>query len=277
MKKKHQLVVFENGSASLANPETGEAMHSSIGAWEEANALYINQSQLASRLSRPNSSPLVIYDLGLGIAANALAALHCQKVGTTLQIISFENDLGGITTALSYPERFPLLAPFREIVEELLKNRKVIRPCFSWELREGDFLKQDLSLDSPEIVFFDFYSPKSASTLWSLEVFNRLRVLMEKKSALDPLIITYSAATPVRTAMLLAGFYVGVGKATSIKSETTIASLKKSDLETPLPHVWLEKLSRSDRFSPFGNESATREQILEQIKAHPQFADLIGH
>lgn len=270
-KNKHEVVLFENGSASLASPEHGEAMHSSIGPWEEALTIYVGQSDLAKRAGRGDGKPIVIYDLGLGIAANAIAALRDQKVRLTVWLVSFENDLGGLKTALANPARFPFLAPHLDLLRELLERRIVERENFRWELREGDFLEQDLSADAPELVYFDFYSPKSGSALWSIDVFRKLREAMEKRRAFKPLLLTYSAATPVRAGLLLAGFFVGKGVSTTAKSETTIAALEMDALSSPLDCEWLKKLERSDRFAPFGMEGHSRAEIISRIRSLPQF------
>ena len=39
--------------------------------------------------------------------------------------------------------------------------------------------------------------------------------------------MTYSAATPTRVTLLLAGFYVGSGVSTGMKGETTVAATRR--------------------------------------------------
>lgn len=276
MKINHELVVFENGEISLKDLALGETMHSKIGPWDEANAIYVEQSGLATRLeSQDESAPsLVLFDVGLGLAANSLAALECRnrlvqtgKKVRKLRIISFENDLSGLRLALNHRDQFPFFSGFEGILEELLsqgfwksKDQEV-----GWELREGDFQKwveegfgEKLS---PEIIFYDFYSPKSQPQLWKVEYFKALR----KIAAPDAVLVTYSVATSVRVAMVLGGFILGQGIRTPAKLETTVAAIRVEVLAQPLGEEWLEKLRRSPKILPFGFREEDREKIIHEV------------
>ncbi|HOI90103.1 MAG TPA: tRNA guanosine(34) transglycosylase Tgt [Candidatus Rifleibacterium sp.] len=76
------------GFASIKQISSGEIMHSVNPPAEEANRLYVEQSGLAQRLLKNsqanNTEDLVIWDVGLGAASNAMAAVRC-----------FENVLEG--------------------------------------------------------------------------------------------------------------------------------------------------------------------------------------
>jgi len=67
------------GFYSIRQISSGEIMHSVSAPSEEANKLYIEQSALAARLIEAgnNAGELVIWDVGLGAATNAMAALYC--------------------------------------------------------------------------------------------------------------------------------------------------------------------------------------------------------
>jgi queuine tRNA-ribosyltransferase len=87
---------------------------------------------------------------------------------------------------------------------------------------------------------------------------------------------TYSAATPTRSALLLAGFAVGMGNSTGHRAQTTVAALHPSDLREPLGARWLARLSRSTAPFPADvpQEAAARAEALRQIAQCPQFAPL---
>lgn len=274
MKKTHDLIVFDNQSTSLRHLATGEAMHSSIGAWAEANILYVEQSGLAKRLAGAECGPLVLYDIGMGVAANAVAALECRKaVGPTarpLRIVSFENDLTGLSLALEHLPQFSYLAPWAEILKELLQTRRWRSPDgkVDWTLVEGDFLARPILAPGPEVIFYDFYSPKSSPELWTEASFGKLIQAARDMKRCD--LYTYSASTSARVALLLSGFFVGKGLTTNAKSETTVASLRLKDLAHPLAESFLKKLRRSDRITPAGC-ALSREEILDRVLRHPQF------
>lgn len=73
------------GFASIKQISSGEIMHSVNPPAEEANRLYVEQSGLAQRLLKNsqanNTEDLVVWDVGLGAASNAMAAVRCfEKV-----------------------------------------------------------------------------------------------------------------------------------------------------------------------------------------------------
>src|SRR6267142_831994 len=73
------------GFASIRQISSGEIMHSRTPPMEEARSLYIEQSNLAARVrlcandNPKRIAPLIIWDVGLGAAANAMAAIQCYE------------------------------------------------------------------------------------------------------------------------------------------------------------------------------------------------------
>src|SRR3954470_1803869 len=95
----YEIVTTSAGAISIRDNSVNEIMHNPVGPWVEANALYIDQSKLEERLrDQPSVSEFVIFDVGLGAAANAIAALSRHRrlansgklSGTKLKIVSYE-------------------------------------------------------------------------------------------------------------------------------------------------------------------------------------------
>lgn len=265
--KTHELCIFddgENDSVSVRNTGLNEAMHSSIGPETEARIVYVDGSDFPARLERGfDNDPLVIYDLGLGIAANPIVAL--ERIGDSprrpIEIHSFENDLSGLKLALENRDHFPFLWRWHEPLSVLLRDGLWVSGSGKtrWELHLGDFRATALPRSRPELIYFDFYSPRSQPELWTERVFSSLRGHCREEAVL----LTYSSATAVRSALLLAGFFVGKGAQTSAKFETTIGAPLRTSLIRPLGPEFLEKLGRS------AHPSAGA--WLKQLQTHPQF------
>ena len=260
---KYQIEAFAHNQNSIRDLEAGEQMHSSIGPWTEANLVYIQPSHLKERLLTPALSeahiPLVIYDVGLGIAANALAAIDVFlniQPSRDLHLISFENKISGIQFALEHIDDFPFLKTYEHLVLSLIQDRKMTLAqggrTLHWELREGDFREQLSSCSPAEIIFYDFYSPKTCPELWGYQTFKLLFESTKKRrdDHRETTLYTYCSSTAARAAMMLAGFYVGHGPATPSKRETTIASTFIENLNRPLDLRWLEKWHRSAKPLP---------------------------
>jgi queuine tRNA-ribosyltransferase len=73
------VVDSPEGFSSIRHVDSGEVMHSVNRPDDEANQLYIEQSFLERRLvaSPAAAEELVIWDVGLGAATNAMAVLRC--------------------------------------------------------------------------------------------------------------------------------------------------------------------------------------------------------
>ena len=117
-----------HGFYSIRQISSGEIMHSVSAPSEEANQLYIEQSALAARLSTGTSKELVIWDVGLGAASNAMAAIHCferchggnNRAGLRpLRLLSFEQDLDPLTPRRQTCRLLPAPAPQRAVEDSL--------------------------------------------------------------------------------------------------------------------------------------------------------------
>jgi queuine tRNA-ribosyltransferase len=268
------------GFSSILHIDSGEIMHSRTPPMEEARNLYIEQSRLADRLREETAEPLVIWDVGLGAAANAMAAIECferladEGPVRPMHIVSFENDLDSLRLALKNNDRFPYLrhgGPASLLKEARWRSKR--HEGLSWELHEGDFTVLLRAATPPDLVFYDMFSGKTCAPAWTEEVFRAmLSVCVER----DVELFTYTCSTASRVAMLGAGWGVARGRNAGDKEETTIAFTRlemalqrKRDV---LGAEWLKKWNRSAAKFPAGLDAEQRERFEVSIRALPQFA-----
>ncbi|HKB91295.1 MAG TPA: tRNA guanosine(34) transglycosylase Tgt [Opitutaceae bacterium] len=281
----YEIHTSTQGFSSIRQISSGEVMHSVNRPSDEANKLYIEQSCLASRLlkSESQTDELVIWDVGLGAASNAMAALQCfescyaekgQVALRPLRLVSFECDLDPLTLATRDAGRFPHLrhgAPF-----QILETGKWAHASglFQWELLKGDFLSFIEAAKIPDLIYYDPFSFKTDSLLWTPEVFSRIFKHCLPTSAE---LYTYSASTAVRVALLSAGFFVGEGAGTGPKADTTVAFTRASGADghplSPrlLGEEWLARWKRSTSKSPATLSAEERIRFEHGIESHPQF------
>ena len=282
----HELTKNRNGTTSLRELKSGEVMHSSVGPREEATLLYIEQSKIKQHLlASPGSGsePLILWDVGLGAATNALAALQCRReaapqtnlTARALHVLSFENDISGLRLALENAQDFPFFDGLQDAVASLLANGSWNdeKGGLHWQLFNGEFHDHAPACPAPELIFFDFYSPKTVPHLWNVATFELLYGACTPRLAqgLGSTLYTYSASTRVRVALLLAGFYVGFGHNTGAKNDTTVAATRLKDLERPLDARWLERLQRSHEPFPHGWVGSDRAALYARVLEHDQF------
>lgn len=276
-----EIVTTTAGAVSIRNKCVNEIMHNPIGPWREANALYVDQSGLRARLREKPGEEFVLFDVGLGAASNAVAAIHATlSCGTTanrslLRIVSFENNLELLEFTLLHARVFDHLVGFEDALTQILSKHHWTSSCGSiiWDLRAGDFLQ--LIESEPfvaDLIFFDPYSPSVNQDMWTLDSFTKLRTrCWPANSKRSTQLFTYSVSTPVRTAMLLGGFYVGYGLPTGLKEETTQAATDLEVLKSPLSLPWFGRWQRSHKQLPYDFEKYNQADLMESIRTHQQF------
>jgi queuine tRNA-ribosyltransferase len=204
-------------------------------------------------------------------AIGAAEALPAGQLQRRLQLVSFENDLDSLRLALRHTQWFKHLRHAAPI--QLLTGNQWLSATgdIEWLLLPGDFSQRKHDAPAPDIVFFDPFSYKTDSALWTLQAFRELAQLCQDKATE---LFTYSYSTSVRAALLASGFFVARGCATGPKLETTIAL---SPLTIASPHgrellgtEWLLKWRRSDAQAPMGAVDAD-ETWREAVTMHPQF------
>ena len=314
----YRLVRLRNGACSVRSLAEDETFHPGIGPAAEAEALYVRQLHLLERVQASNDE-FVIWDVGLGAAANALTAVRVlqenlagssaaaqeSRAPKKIRLISFDQTCAAAAFALEHVSDLGYLAGFESVLADLMKAgtaRCAVRtpqrgvPTESatvnfsagplqieWSLRLGDFppllanseLKTHNSeLLPPHAILFDPHSPKKNPAMWTVSLFaNLFRHLdPERPCALA----TFTRSTMARVALLLGGFFVGVGHPSGLKEETTVAANRLDLLDEPLDCRWLERAKRSGSAEPL-HEPVYRQAPLsaetwEQLRQHPQFA-----
>ncbi len=280
----YELVRLANGVHSVRSLAEGETFHPVVGPVLEAEALYARQARLTERL-RESGAPFVVWDVGLGAAANVLTVLRAaQPFERPLRVFSFDHTMAPLRFALEHHEALGYIDPFQSILGTLLADgRAEFRNGahdVAWRVLEGDFPGWLANpgtageAEAPHLILYDAFSPAKNPAMWTLALFNRLHArLSPGRPCLIP---TYSRSTLLRVTLLLAGFYVGAGLATGEKEETTIASNSLIHLEAPLPRSWLARVRQSTSAEPINDGLYQQRPLSEEnwarLQRHPQFA-----
>jgi queuine tRNA-ribosyltransferase len=207
----------------------------------------------------------------LGAGSNAIAAWRVsQSLPETtrrLELVSFEQDLSFLSLAASreHASDFDLVGEAAEAARSLLREGLSETARTSWRLVLGT-LPGTLGLEataSADVVFWDPFSPKKNPSLWSVAAFTALRRRCRNMATVH----TYSGATAVRAAMLLAGFAVGLGPETGAGKQGTTGAVHAGELSAPLGRRWLERLERSSAAWPTDAPG----DALERIRKLAQF------
>ena len=270
------IVHLRNGACSIRSLAEDETFHPVIGPAIEAEALYVRQLRLPERV-QATPCEFVIWDVGLGAAANALTAIRLIRESlkgkpAQLRLISFDHTSAAAAFALEHGAELGYVAGYESALARLVKKHSVKFSDDSlqvvWTLEPGDFpawVKQfngrdalprvqadrqvcPTELPAPHAILFDPHSPKKNPAMWTVPLFTNLfrRLDPQRPCALA----TYTRSTMARVTMLLGGFFVGVGHPSGLKEETTVAANRLDLLDEPLDCIWLERAKSSHSAEP---------------------------
>jgi len=315
----YRLVRLRNGVCSVRSLAEDETFHPGIGPAMEAEALYVRQLRLPERV-RETSGEFVIWDVGLGAAANALMAIRLVREGLktlavgnrdnlrtpqrgvptlkSIRVISFDYTSAAAAFALEHGAELGYVAGYETALAELVKNHSVKFGDdllqVEWTLEPGDFPALLISarevqpspgfgatgarptqneLPAPHAILFDPYSPKKNPAMWTVPLFAGLFRQLDPQRPCA--LATFTRSTMARAALLLGGFFVGVGHPSGLKEETTVAANRPDLLDEPLDRRWLERTKRSHSAEPLGGpvyrQAPLSPETRGKLRQHLQF------
>ena len=251
------LVTVASGARSVRSLEHGETFHPVVGPMAEARGLHVAQSRLVERAGEC-ARPFVIWDVGLGAGANAVAVLEAlseMRCAARVELRSFDCTTEPLEFALRHADALAYLPRWREPAGCLLESGRAVVGNVDWHFHEGDFREfvcapreAAAAVPAPDAILYDPYSPDSNRSMWTLEHFTRLRACLDP--ARPCTLTSYSRSTSVRVTLMLAGFSVGTGGAIGEKDQTTVAATHRALLAQPLGAEWLGRVERSTRGAP---------------------------
>jgi tRNA U34 5-methylaminomethyl-2-thiouridine-forming methyltransferase MnmC len=284
MNERFELILLRSGAQSIHSLDYGETMHIGLGPAEEAETLYVKGLRIVERLRETEpGAAFVVWDVGLGAAANALAVIRAGAVCEgTLRLVSFDHCTDLLRFAIQHTGELGYLDGFAERLETLIEEGTVSFNAgplrVEWELIRGDFPTWLRSPEAqqtvkPHAILFDPFSPARNPGMWTASVFDDLFAVLDPARPCS--LATYSRSTMTRAGLLLAGFHAGVGHATGLKEETTVAANESGLITRPLDERWLERARKSTGAEPL-REAVYRQAPLtpetwSRLQRHPQF------
>ena len=198
----NKLVITNDGSHSIFNPEVNETYHSKHGAIVEAEYVFIKNGLLAE-----NKKQFNILEVGFGTGLNAL--LTAQKAQQKKIAINYH----GIEL-YPVPKESYIQLNFTELIGEEKSKLIQLHEC-EWEKEHviNNFFKltkNEITLENYtsknkfDIIYFDAFSPEKQPELWTAEVFQNMYDLLKE----DGFLVTYCAKGVVKRTMKAVGFEI---------------------------------------------------------------------
>jgi tRNA U34 5-methylaminomethyl-2-thiouridine-forming methyltransferase MnmC len=269
-----ELVSVKSGVQSLRCRTTGEVFHPVVGPMIEARILHVRQQRLLERAAQANG-PFIIWDVGLGAAANAIAVIEAfeEAQSARIELHSFDETIEPLRFALGHASELGYLAPHTEKVARLLADQPTPGPL-QWKLHVADFraLIKVAPLPAPHAILYDPYSAGKNPGMWTLAHFQNIRSRLDED--VPCMLTNYTRSTAVRVTLLLAGFFVGHGDGVGEKDQTTVASNLLEMIAKPLDAAWLNRVRYSTKGAPLREgeiEGPIGAEDWIRLLEHPQF------
>ena len=137
-----QLVTVASGARSLRSLEHGETFHPVVGPMAEARDLHVAQQRMVERAHRNGDRPFIVWDVGLGAAANSMAIVEAfAGADVAVELHSFDRTVAPLEFALNHATELGYFGPHQATVAALLRNGAVNIGGISWRLHVADFRK----------------------------------------------------------------------------------------------------------------------------------------
>ncbi len=200
---KTKLLITEDGSHTLYQPEIEESYHSTHGAIQESKFIFIDKA-----LNYSPKSEVSILEIGFGTGLNAILtyvnAIENKKIihYTTFELFPIDKDL---VTQLNFCkfEMDDYQTVFDEMHAMEWEVEQKLSPTFTMRKINADFCKTNLD-GNYDIVYFDAFSPEKQPEMWTLEQFKKIYASCNEGAILT----TYCAKGYVRRNLINAGFTV---------------------------------------------------------------------
>lgn len=199
---KKEILKTTDGSYTLYVPELDETYHSTNGALQESNHVFIEAGLKFSALKKA-----AVLEVGFGTGLNALTTFkEAEKKELLIEFTSLE------AYPLTWAEVSPLdymnmegyqeySIPFEKMHSCDWGDFTAITPNFS--LRKLNLKLQELTFENTfDIIYFDAFAPQIQPELWTEEIFALMYKALKSKGVL----VTYCAKGTVKRALKAVGF-----------------------------------------------------------------------
>ena len=201
---KREIIITQDGSTTIRIPEWDENYHSTHGAIQEAKHVFIKNGLNLFH----HKDSISILEIGFGTGLNAFITFletqdkkNINYVGVEAYPISKEEIL-----QLNYVSELNALLHekiFQTLHSSSWEEMQTIAENFTLTKRKHFF--QDIDDENQfDLIYFDAFGFQLQPELWSESIFKKMYDALKTNGIL----VTYACRTPIKNAMLNAGFKV---------------------------------------------------------------------
>ncbi len=196
-----RIIETEDGSHSLYNDQLKETYHSSRGAIQESEHVFINAGLEVCR-----ANPIHILEIGFGTGLNVLlSVLWSVRTNTPVAITSLEAFplADSITESLNYGTLLNAEEWFRKVHAQPWNEKVSYEHGITLEKLNVDW--KEFPLDHTfDVIFYDAFAPSRQPEMWELSLIQKACDALKP----DGIFVTYSARGQLKRDLASAGMVV---------------------------------------------------------------------
>ena len=199
---ENKLVITNDGSHSIFNPEINECYHSKHGAIVEAEHVFIRNG-----FSVVNKQNLNILEIGFGTGLNALLTSQKavqKKVTVNYQTMELYPVIEDNYSKLNFTDLIGIEKQSLLILHETPWEEKCKINDFFILTKFNTDLENYTSDTKFDIIYFDAFSPEKQPELWTNTIFMKMYNYLKE----DGFLVTYCAKGIVKRTMKAVGFEI---------------------------------------------------------------------
>lgn len=183
MSDQLRVITTEDGSSSIYHQGFDETYHSSHGAIQESNHVYI-KAGLNHWLSQNAGKPIEILEVGMGTGLNVILTLKAQlEIGFPVRYTAIEPHPidNTVLNELNYKEKFnhSIVSELFDRLHELpWEEETSLSLEFKLEKLKQTF--QDFIPDQTyDLVYYDAFAPEKQAELWDRQWLQKVHYLLK--------------------------------------------------------------------------------------------------
>ena len=205
---KRKIIITEDGSTTIQIPEWNEQYHSTHGAIQEAQHVYI-QNGFLHYVEVNKAENISILEIGFGTGLNAfMTLLEAEKQNLKIQykgveafpISSEELKQLNYVTQLNASTKEAAFSTLHEIPWE---TEAQITSSFQLIKEQKDFSEIN-EKEAFHVIYFDAFGAEVQPELWTEEIFKSMFNALKENGVL----VTYAAKGTVKRALRSVGFHL---------------------------------------------------------------------
>lgn len=186
----HQLIQSEDGSHTIYLPELNETYHSTHGAMQESQHVFI---KYGLEDAAKKNKELTVFEVGFGTGLNALLTMQkAQELGLTIYYHTLEpfplpED---VVKSLNYPAYFEpaLQEAFFKMHSAAFEEPAELYPHFKFIKYKTTLQDFNTALQA-DLVYFDAFAPNKQPEVWEYRNLQKIYNLLKP----DGILVSYCA------------------------------------------------------------------------------------